>query len=93
MWNLQKSTILKSIKTKWKTIPIEQEITNKMCNIFEIEITANKACSEYSERQNAFFIGFVKDTIENMDASAGLCQSRKNTVECIKTFEYRQSIH
>lgn len=73
-FNQENSSILRApidLVNNWTTIPLNQTITNKICDIFEIEVT-QIACDIEDISSNACFIGFIKDSIDDLDKSRAL---------------------
>lgn len=67
LWDLEEednSTVLISRVDNWRTIKLNQSITNKMCKIFTFEVTVNRI---KAEGQNHFFIGFIKNSLDTVD--------------------------
>ena len=72
------SKIVTKLDNSWINIPINQEISKRMCNRFELEVTVNKVRSQI---RNHFFIGFLKVYSNKMRRISTSIQFRRNEVK------------
>lgn len=72
--NRDDSTIICNTAPTWRTAPLNQSITSKLCNIFEIEMTLKEG--KYS---CIFCIGFFKDDLR--DLNRGDCLTLKSKTD------------
>ena len=85
LWDLsrfsdeQDSIFIKPKRNHWCTVTLNQSISNRLCNIFEFEITVNKIKDNGS---NHFFIGFIKNSAEYVNRAKDM--GNESYSECIK---------
>ena len=60
---MKDSKVIVATSNTWKTVTLNQSISNKMCNIFEFEITVTDIAGIES---NHFFIGFIKSSTDKL---------------------------
>ena len=83
-FNKENSKVIRNNVTHWRTVPLNQFITSKMCNVFSIQEETKKNTDHSTQ---SFFIGFVKGSVENLNRKVSICNTQSGNFKITESIK------